>query len=403
MDAQSYKNSVAIEIGGSPNTSGNIVVTDSTLIAKSQGDAIYGFWDEDKNSSFTSTGSTVSLYSSAGYALLLGRDVTLSGGTITLEGAQGAIYVDNGNVDFGSDPTWYQWATSPAGAVKLAVTDPYSYASDASTYLRFEPAGTTYELTVENGAGGGSYAPGTQVPVSTDSYDEDGHFTGWTVDDPTGAGILAGANAASTTFTMPAGNVTLTANSENHDFTHVDGKDPTCTDAGWEAYDECACGYSTPIKEIPATDHSFTTCKPNNDATCTEDGTETATCDNGCGATDTRVVEGSATGHSFVDGTCTVCGEKDPDFVDPDAAGDGPGGSGEPGEGDGTTSGGPGEGGDATPGEGDGVTSGKGDAGQGDSAAIPATGEPAAVGMAACALAGAVAAGAGALSRRRGR
>ena len=378
VDAQSYENGFAIEIGGSPNTSGNIVVTDSTLIAKSQGDAVYGFWDEDKNSSFSATDSTVSLCSSAGYALLLGRDVTLSGGTITLEGAQGAIYVDNGNVDFGSDPTWYQWATSPAGAVKLSATDPYSYAGDTSTYLRFEPTGTAYELTVENGTGGGSYTPGTQVPVSTDSYDEDGHFTGWTVDDPTGAGILAGANDASTTFTMPAGNVTLTANSENHDFTHVDGKDPTCTDAGWEAYDECACGYSTPIKEISATDHSFTTYKPNNDATCTEDGTETATCDNGCGATDTRAAEGSATGHSFVDGICTVCGEEDPDFVKPDA-GD------KPGESDGSDS--------ATPVE--------GSTGQGGSAALPATGDVAVFGLAGLALLGIAALGVGAFVGRR--
>ena len=221
VDAQSYKNSLAIETGGSPNTSGNIVVTDSTLIAKSQGDAIYGFWDEDKNSSFTSTGSTVSLYSSAGYALLLGRDVTLSGGTITLEGAQGAIYVDNGNVDFGSDPTWYQWATSPAGAVKLASAEPYVYADDTSTYLRFEPADTTYELTVNDGQGGGSYVAGTQAAITAEASNADGHFAGWSVTkDPTGAGTLANAKAASTTFTMPAANVTLTASYEAHTFSN---------------------------------------------------------------------------------------------------------------------------------------------------------------------------------------
>ncbi|MCM1335718.1 MAG: leucine-rich repeat domain-containing protein [Bacteroides sp.] len=44
--------------------------------------------------------------------------------------------------------------------------------------------------------------------------------------------------------------------------------------------------------------HSYTNYVPNNDATCTENGTETAKCDN-CDETDTREIENSATGHSF--------------------------------------------------------------------------------------------------------
>lgn len=105
--------------------------------------------------------------------------------------------------------------------------------------------------------------------------------------------------------------------------------------------------------------HSFTAYVPNNDATCTMDGTETAACNNGCGARDTRTAQGSALGHvpelvgakpatstdagysgdevckrcgellkqgaaipalghSFADGVCTVCGEKGPDNVAPE-------------------------------------------------------------------------------------
>ena len=61
---------------------------------------------------------------------------------------------------------------------------------------------------------------------------------------------------------------------------------------------------------IPATGHSFTKYVSNNDATCTENGTETAKCDNKCGTEDTRVVEDSAKGHSMdeipeVLATCT--------------------------------------------------------------------------------------------------
>ena len=47
-------------------------------------------------------------------------------------------------------------------------------------------------------------------------------------------------------------------------------------------------------------EHHFTDYVYNNDATCTEDGTETATCnDEDCTETDTRVKEGTALGHSF--------------------------------------------------------------------------------------------------------
>ena len=45
--------------------------------------------------------------------------------------------------------------------------------------------------------------------------------------------------------------------------------------------------------------HSFTNYVSNGDATCTADGTETATCDNGCGKTDTRTAANTATGHSY--------------------------------------------------------------------------------------------------------
>ena len=50
------------------------------------------------------------------------------------------------------------------------------------------------------------------------------------------------------------------------------------------------------------------------DATCTEDGVITYTCV--CGDSYTEVIP--ATGHSYADGTCTKCGEADPDYTEPD-------------------------------------------------------------------------------------
>ena len=69
-------------------------------------------------------------------------------------------------------------------------------------------------------------------------------LSGWT-QNGAAVGSFDDPSAAQTTFTMPAGAVELTANYDAHSLAHHDGQDPTCTDPGWAAYDECACGYST--------------------------------------------------------------------------------------------------------------------------------------------------------------
>ena len=62
------------------------------------------------------------------------------------------------------------------------------------------------------------------------------------------------------------------------------------------------------VPETPACEHTNTTTTTT--ATCTEAGTTTVTCDD-CGETiGTEVTE--ATGHTYVDGVCTVCDAKEP-------------------------------------------------------------------------------------------
>ena len=88
---------------------------------------------------------------------------------------------------------------------------------------------------------------------------------------------------------------------------HTAGAAATCTTA-----QTCTvCGTTI----VAATGHSYTNYKSNNDATCTEDGTKTATCDNGCGTKSTVTDVGSAKGHTpgaeatcTSPQTCTVCG-----------------------------------------------------------------------------------------------
>lgn len=81
----------------------------------------------------------------------------------------------------------------------------------------------------------------------------------------------------------------------------VNAKAATCTEDGYTGDTVCSvCGYEISQGEaVPATGHSFTSYVSNGDAACTADGTETASCDNGCGAEDMRVDEGSALGHDW--------------------------------------------------------------------------------------------------------
>lgn len=96
-----------------------------------------------------------------------------------------------------------------------------------------------------------------------------------------------------------------------HELARVAAVDPTCTEPGVAEHWTCSrCGalfrdeggadaVADADLVVPATGHSFTSYVPNGDATCAEDGTETASCDNGCGVEDTRVDEGSALGHDW--------------------------------------------------------------------------------------------------------
>ena len=231
--------------------------------------------------------------SASTYAIRSNGEIEFTGGTTTLKGDAGTLYVsqNGGSVSFGSNSEWYQWATSPTGEVVLAEDDPYSYDEDKSTYLRIEPAVPLYELRVQGGTGSGMYAEGTKVTISAVEFDEHGHFTNWYVVD-TGGGDFEDGHDATTIFTMPANDTNVVAGYEEHTFVHHDAKAPTCTEPGWEEYVTCeGCAYTT-YKEIPAM------------------------------------------GHTYEDGVCVDCGKEDPDYVaaedpaEPSDGGSGPEGDG---------------------------------------------------------------------------
>lgn len=97
---------------------------------------------------------------------------------------------------------------------------------------------------------------------------------------------------------------------DNHDLEHHEGKAPTCTEKGWEAYDTCqreGCNY-TGYKEIPALNHWYGEWVPNGShthlASCRSSCGQRA--DTACAALDYVLFIGEDT-YEFT--LCPVCGE----------------------------------------------------------------------------------------------
>ena len=84
--------------------------------------------------------------------------------------------------------------------------------------------------------------------------------------------------------------------------TYISDKNATCTEDGTKTAN-CAngCGLTdTKADEGSKLGHKFNSYTSDKNATCTEDGTKTAKCANGCGLTDTKADEGSKLGHNYV-------------------------------------------------------------------------------------------------------
>lgn len=131
------------------------------------------------------------------------------------------------------------------------------------------------------------YEEGATVTI-TAGTSEGQHFTSWTV--TSGGVTLADSKDKVTTFLMPDGDVTITANFENHIYT--DDGDCT-TEARCEVCDEIA---------VPASSHIW------GGWTSNGDGTHTGTCQHdGCTKTTVEDCTGGTAGY-FEKAVCEVCG-----------------------------------------------------------------------------------------------
>ncbi len=118
--------------------------------------------------------------------------------------------------------------------------------------------------------------------------------------------------------------IPMLEHSWNEEYT-VD-KEATCTEAGSESIHCSVCGAikEDSVREIPMTVHSWNEeYTVDKEATCTEAGSESIHC-SVCGAIkEDSVREIEKIPHNFVDGICTVCGEKEQTGIIGDVNGDG--------------------------------------------------------------------------------
>jgi hypothetical protein len=100
---------------------------------------------------------------------------------------------------------WTGFAVSNPSLPEATLTMPSSNLTVTATFTNL-PVPANYPLSVVNGAGSGSYLPGTVVEITANTPPGGETFAGWS------GYPVANSNAASTTLTMPAADVIVTAN-----------------------------------------------------------------------------------------------------------------------------------------------------------------------------------------------
>ena len=228
--------------------------------------------------------------------IMLNADVNL---TAVFEGEERTISTQNG--DLGSvagGATYHYGDTVTITATAITgyhfvkwndedTTNPRTMiVTDNSSFSAlFEIDTYTIAATAENGtiSGVAQYNYGESVTLSV-TVNDGYHFTMWSDSVTTNP----------RTFTAVS-DLNISAIIEAHTVAIDEAVAATCTESGLTEGKHCSvCGVVLIAQtEIPALGHEFVNYVYNNDATTESNGTETAVCERGCGATDTRVKEGT--------------------------------------------------------------------------------------------------------------
>ena len=246
--------------------------------------------DENKNGKLTAKGGDYGAGIGGGWRGS-GSDITISGGEVNATGGVNGAGIGGGCYGYGNNIT-------VSGDAKLKVQGGVEDNIDGA------------------GAGigdGGSNADGSRIPGAEVEPDICALNPGGKIEYYAPGSSMSGT--PNKTVTNPTG-----------DFVWDSGRvttPATCTGKGVRTY-TCSSSSHTRTEDIPALNHSFDGQEyvSNNDATCEQDGTKTATCvrygTGGCMETDTVTDTGSKLGHFFEvedyvsnnDATCEQDGTK---------------------------------------------------------------------------------------------
>ena len=192
---------------------GTLIVSDSAIVTGNGGDATAGkshgidvsYLDIYDNATVIGNGGDA-LYS-YGFYLDFDDTIAIGGGSFLAIGQTSALSRDY------TVPDGYKYLVNPVAPTHPGGSSSTSNGSfvinNTYKFAYVEPIFTaTVSSTGTNPSGGGSYAPGASVPINAGTPPVGMQFKEWTSSSPV---TFANKNSASTTFTMPASNVTLTA------------------------------------------------------------------------------------------------------------------------------------------------------------------------------------------------
>ncbi|MDE7130205.1 MAG: leucine-rich repeat protein [Lachnospiraceae bacterium] len=139
--------------------------------------------------------------------IALYRDVATSGGSTNTSG--GSTNTSRGSTSGGSSNTSRGSTTSSSGSTSSSSSSS-STSTTSSTSNTSSSTAASFTVTVVNGSGSGTYAQGSTVVIAANEPAAGMVFQKWTTE--SNGVTLASVSLPATTFTMPAGNVTVTAN-----------------------------------------------------------------------------------------------------------------------------------------------------------------------------------------------
>ena len=210
----------------------------------------------------TATGGGAGAGIGGGYAGL-GSNITIEGGEVTAQGDTGGAGIGGGASGTGSDVT---------------------ISGDAQVKVQGGRANENWHKGAAIGNGGTSTTDGNEVSPNTSDLTVEGSIQiyepGKNINTDTPDKTIEGQKGD---HSWNAGEVTTPA---------------TCTAPGVRTYTCTKDPAHTKTEPIPALNHLFGAYTFNNDAACTQDGTETAKCER-CNEPDTRTKAGTKLGHLF--------------------------------------------------------------------------------------------------------